>query len=111
MMEVRSERDEDLYPGYRYCDRLREIFHLAASNPLYKRYLDTPGLLSLHEQARATMSGPGFDPKSRGAENRSWSPTPFPHSTHHRLTTQPHDTVSSPLSPALPSVQLLCRTV
>ena len=72
MTEVREERDEDLYPMYKYCDRLREIFDASAQNPLFRHFMDTPHLTTLHGQALAILAGPGFDPKSKGAQNRSW---------------------------------------
>ena len=121
MTEVRAEEVEDLYPPFRFCDRLRQIFHNAASNPLYTQYLDTPDLHSLHNQAVATLAGPGFDPKAFGAQNRSWSQTrpatssftasPYPTNLLPSPSPSPSSCVQLPwLTPSSAVRPRVCRT-
>ena len=73
MTVVRVEQDEDLYPMYNHCDRLREIFHSTLQHPLYKRYLDSPTLAAFHRQALSLLSSAPFEPKPKTAgPDRSW---------------------------------------
>ena len=75
LTNVRLERDEDIYPIYKYCDRLRELFHSTLQHPLYRRYLGDDALASFHQQADRLLISAPFQPQQRqsGSEKkRSW---------------------------------------
>ena len=77
LISVKPERDEDLYPMYRYCDRLRELFHSTLQHPLYRRYLDSDALTSFHQQSDRLLVSAPFQPQQRqqsgsGERKRSW---------------------------------------
>ena len=74
LINVMSERDEDLYPMYRYCPRLRELFHSTLQHPLYQRYIDSDALAPFHQSADRLLSSAPFDPQQQpgNARKRSW---------------------------------------
>ena len=72
LISVKPERDEDLFPPYRYCDRLRELFHSTLQQPLYRQYLDTEPLTSFHQQAVSLLANTPFDANSKQQQDVSW---------------------------------------
>ena len=72
LVAVKPESDEDLFPPYRYCDRLRELFHSTLQQPLYRQYLDTEPLTSFHQQAVSLLSNSPFDAHSKQQQDVSW---------------------------------------
>ena len=72
LTNVKPERDEDLFPPYRYCDRLRELFHSTLQQPLYRQYLETEPLISFHQQAMSLLANTPFDAKSKQQQDVSF---------------------------------------
>jgi len=77
LLSVKPEREEDCYPMFKYCDRLRQLFHSTLQHPLYQRYLDNDAVNSFHQEADQLLVSAPFQPQPRqqqqGSERkRSW---------------------------------------
>ena len=71
LVDVKPEHEETIFPQYKYCDRLRELFHSTLQQPLYRQYLETEPLLSFHHKAVGLLSNAPFDANSK-ADNVTW---------------------------------------
>ena len=75
---VLSWRAELSYPMYRYCDRLRELFHSTLQHELYQRHLGGDELASFYQHADGLMVSAPFQPQQPQADSdgsakkRSW---------------------------------------
>ena len=72
LISVKPEHEEDLFAPYRYCDRLRELFHSTLDTPLFRQYMDTEPLNTFHQQAVSLLANAPFDAHSKTQQGVTW---------------------------------------
>ena len=77
LISVKPERDEDLYPMYKYNPRLRELFHTTLHHDLYQKHLGNEEVASFYQQADRLLVSAPFQPQQQqprevSGRKRSW---------------------------------------